>query len=257
MRKVFRRTLLGLLIGVSGLYGVNAVILTIAQPAHLGSKQTFVDKNSFVADDATVNVVFVKDLNVNLTPPSNLVSNGVVAGYVDIVSPDNNMYINFNSDANISLDDYLYHHELAHIYQKQLVAEVSGGYPSYWNPFTSFVYYFNLARLELDLRAVMPSSTSNGDALVTSPFPGIEEMADCNAEQINNFGLPMQYVGSEGCGAEAHYIATMLVSEGRWPSPLTSKEAKIAYSLQQARIMTYVQIYLTNKKNSSEASPHH
>jgi hypothetical protein len=214
MRKLFK-IFAGLFFTVAGIYALNAGIIYFAQPANIQQGESNI---KVAAEYGNVSIVFLEDLKAGGL--GNLATGA--KGYVNVMSPDSVIYLNKSTYTKAPTQTtYIYKHEFAHILQKQLVAKTVGGYPSYENPWISFSYYFHLLKLNNDLANLMPQD--NHDAVVSSPFSGLEVSADCFAQQREYVGKPMQYLGSVGCNAEQRYIAIGLIVE-RWPEPLTDEQ---------------------------------
>lgn len=223
--KIFLKTLTIIFGLFAGIYGVNAAVIFFTQPSNIQQGQTVhVD-----AEYGSISIVLVKDLK---SGGLGVLSSGA-AGYVNVMSPEPNIYLNETQFKTApSRNSYIYRHEFAHVLQKQLVASKVGGYPSYDNPLISYRYYFELLKLNQDFMNVMPKD--NHDAHVSSIFSGLELSADCFSQLAEYVGKPMQYIGSEGCTPEQRYMSIALIS-GRWPTPLTPEEKIVAYERNEIR----------------------
>lgn len=213
LKRIARNLILTVLAITAGLYGINAAILFFAQPANL--QQGVPEK--VASQYGTISVVLLDDLKAGGI--GNLASG--TTGYVNVLSSSPTVYLNgmeYKEAPNQS--SYIYRHELAHILQKELIAEKAGGYPSVSNPWVSFSYYGELLKLNHDFAETMPKG--NQDAYRHSLFSGLETGADCFA-QADIPDEAMTYVGTEFCSSEQRYISLYMLTE-RWPSPLTEEE---------------------------------
>jgi hypothetical protein len=213
LKRIVRNLLLTLLAVIAGLYGLNAAILFFAQPANLQQGA----REEISSQYGTISVVLIDDLKAGGL--GNLSSG--TTGYVNVLSSSPTVYINGTEYKKApAQNSYIYRHELAHVLQKELVAQKAGGYPSLSNPFVSFLYYGELLKLNHDFTETMPEG--NQDAFRHSLFSGLETGADCFA-QSDVPEEPMTYVGTEYCSSEQRYISLYMLTK-RWPAPLTEEE---------------------------------
>lgn len=217
--KVLRKIAGGLIALVVVAYGLNAAIIYFTQPVSVqnGAEQ---EKHSSIGTNQVVSIEGLLSGGVGLWSKASL-------GYVNVLSEEPIIYVNgdyLTGDDPLNANDYLYKHEFAHILQKELLAETSGGYPSYWNPISSGIYYFNLVKLNGDLEELMPAVREDEGWI---PFPGLEAAAECYAQPYSSpeepayFQAPYLYPGH--CTAEQKKIAMRLFG-GHWPAPLSEAE---------------------------------
>lgn len=208
-----RRWIVAGLLAVATLFGINAAILFMVQPATAGSGEP-------AAQYGDVSVMLVKELKAgNLGEQS-----PVVTGYVNVLSPEPVIYLNKDVHPEVPPQtSYIYRHELAHVLQKRLIAEQVGGYPSLTNPAVSFAYYYQLLRLNSHYASLMPKASH--DAHSQTHFSGLEISADCFTQRTGQ-QEPLTYAGSSFCNDEQRHIALALLSE-RWPTPLSVEEQEL------------------------------
>lgn len=161
-----------------------------------------------------VNVSFIK------------IPNTSVLGYVNMMSEDNVIHVGTKAADIHNYKTYEFlKHEQMHIYQKELVAEKSGGYPSYSNPLQTLIYSINLIKLNNDLVVLMPEL----DTKIPSLVAGLESSADCYATpsgEINDYAYYYPtYLGSNLCTPEQIAITNNLAA-GVWPTSLSYAETK-------------------------------
>lgn len=216
LRKVIIRTLLS--IGV--IYLLNAAILFFFQPVDVQTGTASVTKTQEFGGFKVLTVPHLRSGGIGGWSAE-------AGGYVDMLSPDETAYVNPHiAGDNLTQTSYLYRHEFTHVLQKRLVAKVSGGYPSVWNPVRSTIYYVNLIRLNNDLEKLMPKM--NEDQQVVAK--GLESAAECYAQPYSEKSeeavyYKAPYIFPRYCNAEQVAIATKLFS-GKWPKPLTVEEKK-------------------------------
>lgn len=209
--------------GIVGLivtaYALNAAVIFFTQPVSVQNGAE-THEHSKIGFNEVISIEGLRSGGIGLWSKASL-------GYVNVLSEEQIIYVNgdYADDENpLGQTEYLYRHEYAHILQKRLIAERSGGYPSYLNPIASSVYYFNLLQLNGELAALMPPVREDEGWI---PFPGLEAAADCYAQPYSSpeeqayFQAPYLYPGH--CDAEQEKIARGLLS-GRWPQPLTEEE---------------------------------
>lgn len=200
-------------------YGLNAAIIYFTQPVSVqtGAEQ---QEHSSIGTNKVVSIEGLLSGGVGLWSKASL-------GYVNVLSEEPIIYVNgdyLKGEDVLNANDYLYKHEFAHILQKELLAERSGGYPSYWNPISSGIYYFNLLKLNSDLEALMPAVREDEGWI---PFPGLEAAAECYAQPYSDpekqvyFQAP--YLYPDHCTAEQQKIAMRLFG-GHWPEPLSETD---------------------------------
>lgn len=213
IRQALTKTLIGTSVATAALFGTNAGIIFLAQPGNIQAGE----KQEIVSQYGTISIALIDDLKAG---GLGKLSSGTT-GYVNVLSPDPVIYINGSEYENAPLrSEYIYKHELAHVLQKELIAKEAGGYPSIANPLVSFTYYYKLLKLNHDFAQVTPEADE--DAILHSPFAGLERGADCFAQPVTPED-PLTYLGSSFCDTEQRYIALSLLSE-RWPAPLNEKE---------------------------------
>lgn len=215
--RIASKALLGATLAVSGLFGLNASIIFLAQPGNIQAGE----REEIVSQYGTVSIAFIDDLKAG---GLGKLSAGTT-GYVNVLSPEPVIYLNGTEFEKAPRQSaYIYKHELAHILQKELVAKESGGYPTVSNPIVSFTYYYKLLQLNHDFTQLTPEA--DHEAIRHSPFAGLERAADCFAQKIDQED-PLTYLGSSFCNPEQRYIALSLLSE-RWPAKLTEEEKQKA-----------------------------
>lgn len=217
VKKALTKVAVTAALSVSGLFGVNAAIIFLAQPGNLQVGE----QNEIVSQYGTVSIAFIDDLK-----PGGLAKlSAGTTGYVNVLSPEPVIYLNGKEfEKAPPQHSYIYKHELAHILQKRLIAKEAGGYPTVENPFVSFAYYYKLIQLNHDFARATP--VANHDAILHSPFTGLEGSSDCFAQQSDQEN-PMPYLGSSLCNPEQRYIALSMLT-GRWPTPLSENEKQLA-----------------------------
>jgi hypothetical protein len=215
---MLRKVLIRILLSIGVIYLFNAAILFFFQPVDVQSGTASITKAQEFGGFKV------------LTVP-NLRSGGIggwsaeAGGYVDMLSPDETAYVNPHiAGDNLTQTSYLYRHEFTHVLQKRLVAKVSGGYPSAWNPIQSTIYYVNLIRLNNDLEKLMPKVNNHQQVIAK----GLESAAECYAQPYSSQHEPTlyykaPYIFPHYCNAEQVTIASRLFS-GKWPKPLTKEE---------------------------------
>lgn len=216
---MLRKILVTLGAVVGGFYLLNALVIFFFQPV---SVQTGAELEP-IAQFGKTEIFRVDELR----------SGGIAGlsieagGYVNMMSPERIIYTNSNLvPGNIIQNDYLYKHEFAHILQKQLVSEVSGGYPSYSNPIQSSIYYYNLIRLNNDLVELMPAL--NDESAGSLLAHGLESAAECYAQPHSSIDqdpvfFKAPYLTPGHCTAEQKNIAIRMFT-GHWPAPLSEAQ---------------------------------
>lgn len=214
--KIFRAAF----VGAALLYGVNSLLIFsmgVHQPA--ASPEIASDGES-----AETSHIGLERLTLGgvLTITS--------SGYVNFAEAEPKVYVkqaHIDAAPTPEALRQFYIHEELHLKQKELVAEAAGGYPSHSNPLQSARYFFNLFRLESDLRSLMPELREAG----LSPFGGLEASADCYSVPRTGTELAPalfepHYVKWDSCTAEAVEIADRLAA-GEWPKRLSAAEASL------------------------------
>lgn len=226
MRKFVKWLVLTPLFVVALAYGINAFIVTMSSPYNVkaGEVDTQVqeigDLRVLAYDDLTSGGLSILGWHVHSS------------GYVNMLAEDSTIYISSDHVEGFQQNAYLYKHEFAHVLQKKMVAEETGGYPSVSNPWRSFVYYYNLYRLNSALRDVMPEVVDN-DEDTNSWFmtDGFEAAAECYAQPASpspgetpgyyNAG----YLVDGYCSAVQKRLAITLITSDEWfDGELTDEE---------------------------------
>lgn len=216
--KAFKNIFLFSLIAVGAVFVLNAVILFCANPVSLHGQ----DKSTVFKDFGLVEVRSVDNLRSGGLGKASL----PVFGYVNMTDKEDIIYLNkeiADKSPNFTQSSYFYKHEMAHIYQKSIVAEKAGGYPSYVNPVQSFKYYKTLFELDKAYQELMPAFNNEEEF---SLFPGLETSAECFAQPKKitpKFNAP--YVDRGYCLAEERKVIFGMVV-GKWPTELTEQQQK-------------------------------
>lgn len=198
---------------IAGLFALNAAIIFFAQPANIQAGE----KVEIATQHGSVSIVLLDELRAGGL--GNLASG--TTGYVNVLSADKVIYLDGSQfDKAPMQNTYIYRHELAHVLQKELIAEKVGGYPSIGNPIVSFAYYAKLIQMNNDFSSLMPQDAH--DAREHPLFSGLETAADCFAQREKE-PVPLTYIGSTVCTPEQQKIALALLS-ARWPAPLDDEE---------------------------------
>lgn len=169
---------------------------------------------------------------INVYDAKNLRSGGIglfsvnTLGYVNLFEEESNIYINssvFEKNKGVFYQsDFIYRHEIGHIYQKKMVAEKAGGYPSWNDPLTTIKYVYYLFKLDSDYKKMMPDLQETSHQIVV--FPGLEAASDCMAIRDNDQSLYKKtYVVDGKCTLLQDKIATASIV-GRWPDEQLEKE---------------------------------
>ena len=222
-KRIVKTAVLMPLFFVASAYLLNAVILSMSAPNNVSVGEKEVSTNNI----STLKIVFYDDLVSGGIPVFGL--NAEAAGYVNMLSPDETIYISSDNMESFDQNNYLYKHEFTHILQKEMIAEKTGGYPSVSNPWLSFKYYYNLHKLNSELREVMPKTVEDSDYLWFMT-DGFEAAAECYAQPASELGKPpvyydAQYLENGYCSAEQKRLAITLITTDEWFSPvLTEKE---------------------------------
>lgn len=223
-RRIVKTVVLVPLFFVASVYLLNAVILSMSVPnnASVGEKEVAAENIS------TLTIVFYDNLR---SGGFNLLGfNAEAAGYVNMLSPDETIYISSDNMESFDQNNYLYKHEFTHILQKEMIAEKTGGYPSVSNPWLSFKYYYNLHKLNSELRDVMPKTVEDSEYLWFMT-DGLEAAAECYAQPASELGktpvyYDAQYLESGYCNAEQKRLAVTLITTDEWFSPVLSDEKR-------------------------------
>lgn len=223
-KRIIKTTVLTPLFFIASVYLLNALILSMSAPNNVSVGEQEVSTNNI----STLRIVFYDDL---VSGGSSMLGlNAQASGYVNMLSPDETIYISSEHMNNFNQDKYLYKHEFTHILQKEMVAHKTGGYPSVSNPWLSMKYYYNLYTLNSELRAVMPETVDDSDYLWFMT-DGLEAAAECYAQPYSGTkGEAPQYYNAQYlkdgyCNAEQKRLAITLITTDEWFSPvLTEKE---------------------------------
>ena len=214
--KKLRNALIAAFSVTAGVFLLNAIIITLSQPS-LGDPVDFASTERFnlILDGQEVTVVAVDNLQSGGVPGFTFEA----AGYVNALQEENVIYINPTDLPDSSMVfTYLLTHEYGHIEQKELIAQVSGGYPSYWNPITSAIFYYNTLRLNTELE---PYAHDFQDSVHEEhgfmPFNNIESNADCYVQGEGIWPFEYSYIGYEFCTYE-QLGASYAIANGEWPT---------------------------------------
>lgn len=215
--KKLRKALIIAFSVTAGVFLLNALIITFAQPS-LGENVDFANTERFnmTLNGEEITVIAVDTLQSGGVPGFTFKA----AGYVNAFQEDNIIYVDPTGLPDSSMIfTYLLTHEYGHIAQKELIAEASGGYPSYWNPVTSAIFYFNTVRLNTELE---PYSHDIQDSVHEEhgdlPFSNIESNADCYVQSEGIWPFEYSYIGYDFCTSE-QLGAAYAVANHDWPTP--------------------------------------
>ena len=191
---------------------VNNLVIDFSYPTQLGE---------FSEVDLTGRFERVKSGEVTIVSVDELRSGGVgnfsaeAKGYVNMFVPEDVIYVEMSEQIYEKDKNYLFVHEYAHVLQKRLIADVSVGAPSRWNPLQSLVYYYNLFALNAALSGVVPPVTADVDGVLV--VSGLEANADCVTQVFGSWPRVQSYIGSVYCSSE-ELAAAYCVVNGEWPS---------------------------------------
>lgn len=213
---VLKRATLLLSLVIGGIFAVNALVLFAANPVSIQGGDKSLEYKYF----STVEVRSVENLRSGGLGKASF----PVFGYVNMTDEKDIIYLNqelTDKNPHLTHRSYFYKHEMAHIYQKRMVAEKVGGYPSYLNPVKSYNYYRTLFKLDREYQKYMPDFNKDDEF---SLFPGLETAAECFAQpQKINPSYEAHYVKRGYCVPEERkHVFGMVV--GRWPAPLTEEQ---------------------------------
>lgn len=199
------------------IFVLNIILIQIGKPALLGKHYTLPDAKIDISSGQYVAGSNSNKTKVNIDSLDKLNSGGIgglsteTRGYVNFFDSKNTIYVSLKDEPSPAID-YVIAHESAHVLQKKVIAKESGGYPVWWNPFQSFVYYINLLRLNNDLSHYAPDS-----AVDKSMVPYIETNADCLAQTANTYPQRRSYIGYNYCSS-SQYAAAYAIKNGEWPT---------------------------------------
>lgn len=174
MKKVMQRIMMGVFITIGLSFAANLVIIVASNPGNIQNGASPIDVKNFKNNVQMVSYDKLRSGGIGVVGWN---SNSVA--YVNMVDEQNVIYIDHSRVNNFSEKSFLYQHELAHIHQKEAVAEASGGYPSVANPWQSFKYYKNLYSFNKQLVEIMPEVNENSKAWFMND--GFEAAAECYA----------------------------------------------------------------------------
>lgn len=164
---------------------------------------------------------------ISVYQATNLTSGGIGSlsiksdGYVNLLKEGRDIYINKDiTDKSISVrTSFLYRHEIAHVDQKELVANKAGGYPTWSKPVLTIKYFYYLYKLDSDYQKIMPGIVEGHEGFV--PFPGLEAAADCRAMPMKDgWGKEnggSTYTDSTTC-SYTHKKVSISAMSGKWPT---------------------------------------
>lgn len=226
---IWLRVLRALFCIVAGAYLINAVVINSFAASYTAHNEYDIQHAHGHDDHMGVDSLSVGGVAIPFT---------TVVGYVDLMDSEEVVYMNYSAFQSNSLNfTNILTHEKMHIYQKKIIAEASGGYPTYDNPIQTAIYLSNLLRLNNDLVELMPELNYEGATLAS----GLEAVADCYATPRDGtpeypaFYRPV-YLGSNFCSSEQIEIADRM-ADGVWPKPLTEEEQ---IALTPLDLFTYV-----------------
>lgn len=198
---------LGFLIAV---YGLNGLILGLFEPhgVESGSGGSFQGAEVELYETVTVGI---QPFTVE------------AAGYVNMVADERSFYISDRLEGEAPRwVPTAYSHEYFHLIQRDLAEEAAGGKPSLLNPIRSYIYYFQLLRLNSDLEALMPPTA---EELPVSA--GLEASADCYAQPRGSAASPAYYEGvyikGQLCSPGQVWIVDQM-AKGDWPTAPTGAD---------------------------------
>lgn len=199
------------------IFVLNIVLIQIGKPAFLGKHYTLPDTK--LSNDSAQYIAGGSNnkTKVNINSLDKLNSGGIgglsteTRGYVNFFDNKDTIYVALKDEPSPAID-YVIAHESAHILQKKVISKASGGYPVWWNPVQSFIYYINLLRLNNDLSNYAPNSAVN-----ESMVPYIETNADCLAQTANTYPQRRSYIGYNYCSS-SQYAAAYAIKNGEWPT---------------------------------------
>lgn len=179
------------------------------------SKYTYVYKTSKPYLNYKINLSYYKTLYPSILSANAFGKHLTVVGYVNVFNAKNTIYFakpNWDG-AGVVDNQNLFFHEYGHVAQKNLVAKVSGGYPSKSNPIRSIMYYVNTIRLNNALSHYKTTFKPKSTYLLG----GYESDADCISQVLGASRTDLQYVNAKGCSRE-DLITAYTVLQGEWPS---------------------------------------
>lgn len=238
-KRIVKTAVLTPLFFIAAVYLLNAIILSTSAPKNVAVGEKEIATNNI----STLKIVFYDDLVSGGIPIFGL--NAEAAGYVNMLSSDETIYVSSDNMKNFDQNNYLYKHEFAHILQKEMVAEKTGGYPSVSNPWLSFKYYYNLHMLNNELQKVMPETVEDSEYLWFMT-DGLEAAAECYAQPASELGKPpvyydAQYLVDGYCSAEQKRLSITLISTDEWFSPVLPEKEK--EQLKPVNITTKEPVY--------------
>jgi hypothetical protein len=199
------------------IFALNILLIQIGKPAFLGKHYGLPNTKLSSSSEQYVAGSNNNKTKVNIDSVDKLNSGGIgglsteTRGYVNFFDDEDTIYVSLKNEPSPAID-YVIAHESAHILQKKVIAKESGGYPVWWNPIQSFVYYANLLRLNNDLSRYAPNSAVN-----KSMVPYIETNADCLAQTASTYPQRRSYVGYNYCSS-SQYAAAYAIKNGEWPT---------------------------------------
>lgn len=199
-------------------FTLNALIISSFTPSNIQQGETAELHKKF----GTVSIYSTK----------NLKSGGIgllsadTSGYVNLIEPNKNIYINEETikthyNGSMNQTAFLYKHEIAHIEQKEIIADKAGGYPKWTDPIKTVKYIYYLFKLNNDYQKLMPKIHQKGFVV----FKGLESAADCRSTQpeLNentSDSYTGRYIGSQICTNKQRDIVYSAIS-GKWPKDIS------------------------------------
>lgn len=185
-------------------YGINGLILGLFEPHGIESGSGGSYQGADVELYETVTVGF-EPFAVE------------AAGYVNMTSDEHSFYISDRLEGEAPRwIPTAYSHEYFHLIQRDIVTGAAGGKPSFLDPLRSYIYYFQLLKLNYELEVLMPEPTED---LPLSA--GLEASADCYAQPRGSADSPAYYKGvylkGQLCSPEQAWIVDQMVA-GNWPT---------------------------------------
>lgn len=202
---------------------LNIVLIQIGKPAYLGTHYKLPETKLSNKTEQYIAGSGSNKIKVNIDSLNKLNSGGIgglsteTRGYVNFFDNKDTIYVSLKNEPSPAID-YVIAHESGHILQKKIIAKASGGYPVWWNPIQSFIYYANLLKLNNDLSSYAPKSAEN-----QSMVPYIETNADCLAQTANTYLQRRSYVGQNYCSS-SQYAAAYVIKAGEWPTKQNMKK---------------------------------
>jgi len=216
IKKVLKFSTVIILGFIVAAYSGNAALLYFTSPANERYNEQFTHVDTF----GTINILSYENLKSGGLSLGSADASMHFSGYVNLLESEKNIYIDDTWGAVPGFRNYaIYDHELAHILQKEMIAERSGGYPSYANPIRTFKFVKNLLELDSEFSKVMPKPENVNE--VGLGIMNLETAADCYSQPAVrlskvNEGTTLTYVGEQECTRVQEHLALKLINTSEW-----------------------------------------